>query len=268
MKLLITGAAGHIGRALRGGLADRYDLIRLADIAAQSPAGPGEKCIRADLADINAAITACEGIDCVVHLVGIPLEPAENAWEQLLPVNIVSTYNVFEGARRAGVRRIVYASSNHVVGFYRREQVAGPDALPRPDTLYGVSKVFGEALGRLYADKHGMSVACLRIGSFRQAPEDRRQLATWISPGDTVQLFQRAIEAPDFHFFTAYGVSDNEGTLWSNEGLEWFGYAPQDRSDPNAPAMRNAPKETSLSKMFHGGSYCEQGFTGDPARID
>jgi len=268
MKLLITGAAGHIGRALRDGLAGRYELMRLADIAAQSPAGPGEECIGADLTDLDAATAACQGIDCVVHLAGIPLEPAENAWEKLLPVNFVATYNIFEGARRAGVSRIVFASSNHVVGFYRRERKTGLDALPRPDTIYGVSKVFGEALGRHYADKHGMSVACLRIGSFRPEPEDRRQLATWISPRDTVQLFQRSIEAPDFHFFAAYGVSDNEGSLWSNEGLDWLGYVPQDRADPAAPAMRNAPEEPPLSGMFHGGSYCEQGFTGDPDRID
>lgn len=268
MKLLITGAAGQIGKTLRDGLAGRYGLMRLADIVEQRPAVQGEECVRCDLTDLDAATAACHGIDCVVHLAGIPLEPAENAWEQLLPANVVATYNLFEGARRAGVSRVVFASSNHVVGFYRREDIVGLDALPRPDTLYGASKVFGEALGRYYADKHGMSVACLRIGSFRPEPEDKRQLATWISPRDTVELFQRSIEAPDFHFFVAYGVSKNDGCLWSNQGLEWLGYVPKDRSDPATPTIGNAPEEDPLSKMFHGGSYCEQGFTGDPDRID
>lgn len=268
MKLLITGAAGHIGRTLRDGLAGRYVLMRLADLAGQSAAGPGEECVRVDLTDLDATVRACQGIDCVVHLAGIPLEPSENAWERLLPANVIATRNLFEGARRAGVSRVVFASSNHVVGFYRRNEVVGVDVPPRPDTLYGATKVFGEALARYYADKHGMSVACLRIGSFRPQPEDLRQLATWISPRDTVQIFQRCIEAPDFHFFVAYGVSDNDGRLWSNEGLDWLGFVPKDRSDPDAPAMRQAPQERRLSAMFHGGSYCEQDFTGDPDRID
>ncbi|MCG8547673.1 MAG: NAD(P)-dependent oxidoreductase, partial [Alphaproteobacteria bacterium] len=191
MKVLLTGAAGTIGRVLRQGLSGQYDLLRLADISPLSDAGPGEECIEMDIGDLDAAVSACRGIDCVVHLAAIPVEPEDNAWAQILPANIAGTYNVFEAARQAGAKRVVFASSNHVVGFYRRDAVADPDAAMRPDSVYGVSKVFGEALGRLYADKHGMSVACLRIGSFRERPEDRRQIATWISHRDGVQLFRR-----------------------------------------------------------------------------
>jgi uronate dehydrogenase len=139
----------------------------------------------------------------VVHLAGIPYEPLDNAWAEILPANIVNTYNVFEAARRAGVKRVVFASSNHVVGFYRRERTVGIDVPPRPDSYYGVSKVFGEALGRLYADKYAMSVACLRIGSFRQTPEDRRQLTTWLSHDDGARLLRCCIDAPPFHFLVA-----------------------------------------------------------------
>jgi uronate dehydrogenase len=268
MKLLITGAAGAIGRVLRRGLAGHYDLLRLADIAPQAPAAAGEECLAFDVGDLAATVAACQGIDCVVHLAGIPIEPEENAWAQLLPVNVVGTYNVFEAARRAGVKRVVFASSNHVVGFHRREAVADAGAQARPDTLYGVSKVFGEALGRLYADKHGISVACLRIGSFRERPEDRRQLATWISHRDAVQLFRCCIDAPAFHFLVAYGISDNAESFWSNSGLEWLGYRPQDKAEDYASDLAGSPEEDPLSRQFHGGSFCAMNFTGDPSRID
>ncbi|MBV8682238.1 MAG: NAD(P)-dependent oxidoreductase [Caulobacteraceae bacterium] len=269
MKLLITGASGSIGRVLRDGLAGQYELMRLTDLAPPPrSAARGEECVGFDITDLDAATAACAGIDCVVHLAGIPLEPKENAWEQLLPANIVGCYNMFEASRRSGVRRFIFASSNHVVGFYRREVIVDTDVLPRPDSLYGAGKVFGEALGRLYADKHGMSVACLRIGSFRPAPEDRRQLATWVSAEDTVQLIKRCIDAPSFHFFVVYGVSNNEGTFWTNRGVEWLGYEPHSCGDDYAERFASHPPEDALEGMFHGGGYCAQGFDGDPSLID
>lgn len=268
MNVLITGAAGSIGSVLRRGLAGRYDLLCLADIAPQRAAGDGERCIALDVRDARATEDAFRGMDCVVHLAGIPVEPAENAWEQILPANVVGTWNVFEAARRAGVRRVVFASSNHAIGFYRRESVIDDTVPPRPDTCYGVSKVFGEAVGRLYADKHGLSVACLRIGSFRERPEDRRQLATWLSHRDGVQLFRRCIEAPDFHFVVAYGVSDNAAGFWRNDRLAWLGYRPQDRAEDYAQELAGAPAEDPLSVRFHGGSFCAMDFSGDTGRID
>ncbi|MGE0212919.1 MAG: NAD-dependent epimerase/dehydratase family protein [Parvibaculaceae bacterium] len=268
MKLLITGAAGDIGRVLREGLAGRYELLRLADIVPQAPAAQGEECVTFDGNDLEATVDACRGMDCVVHLAGIPNEPEEDAWERLLRNNIVATRNVFEAARRTGVNRVVFASSNHVVGFLRREVMADARAEMRPDTLYGVTKVFGEAIGRLYADKYALSVACLRIGSFRARPEDRRQLATWLSHRDAVQLFRRCIEAPDYRFLIVYGVSDNATNFWSNAGLEWLGYAPKDRAEDLAASLAGAPVEDALSRQFHGGSFCAIDFTGDAGRID
>ena len=137
------------------------------------------------------------GVDCVVHLGAVP---GEDTWDKILPANVVGTWNVFEAARRQGVRRVVYASSHHAVGFYRRERDIDQTVVPRPDGIYGVSKVFGEAVGRLFADKHGLSVACLRIGAFRDKPEDRRLLHVWLSPRDAVQLVGCCIDAPDYHF--------------------------------------------------------------------
>jgi hypothetical protein len=174
-RILITGAAGEIGTVLRAGLAGSYSLLRLLDVRPCANAGKGEEAVVADVTDLDAVTAATRDIDCVVHLAGVP---REGPWNQILPKNVAGTYNLFEAARRSGVKRVIFASSNHVIGFYRVGNKVDENALVRPDSRYGVSKVFGEAVGRLYADKHGLSVACLRIGSFRDAPKNARELRT------------------------------------------------------------------------------------------
>jgi uronate dehydrogenase len=167
------------------------------------------------------------------------------------------------------VRRIVYASSHHAVGFYRRARVIDQNVVPRPDGIYGVSKVFGEAVGRLFADKHGLSVACLRIGAFRDTPTDRRLMYVWLSPRDAVHLVQCCIDAPDYHFITVYGVSDNARTKYRNADLDFLGYKPQDKSEDYAvEIMREPDTEDPISRQFHGGMYTPMGFDGDAARIE
>jgi uronate dehydrogenase len=265
-RILVTGAAGRIGRTLRDGLLKRYRLLRLVDIAPLGEAAAGEEVVRADIGDLDAMEAALEGIDCVVHLAGVP---EEDAWEKILPANIVGTYNVFEAARRRGARRIVFASTNHVVGFHRRERRLDENVMPRPDTRYGASKAFGEALGRLYADKHGMSVACLRIGSFQPKPQDERQLATWISPGDTVRLVRCCIEAPAYHFLIVYGVSNNRDRRWFDAASRLLGYAPQDDAESFAAEIRaRGEKPDPIAARFHGGPYCAMEFSGDLSKID
>ena len=177
-RVLITGAAGEIGRVLRAGLFDGQRALRLLDVKPQAAARDGEECVSADLADVAALQNAMRNVQCVVHLAGVP---REGPWETILPNNVIGTYNLFEAARIGGVKRVIFASSNHVIGYYRATQAVGTDVPPRPDSRYGVSKAYGEALARMYADKYGIEVACLRIGSFRSRPEDARQLATWIS---------------------------------------------------------------------------------------
>jgi uronate dehydrogenase len=266
--ILITGAAGQIGRVLRGGLRGSYSLIRLADIAPLGAAEPGEELCTTDIRDIADLDKAMTGIDCVVHMAGVP-EEAE--WDKVLQLNIEGCYNVFEAARRQGVRRVIFASSNHAVGFHRRERFIDDTVMPRPDTRYGVSKVFGEAVGRLYADKYGLSVACLRIGSFRPAdrPSDARQLLTWISHRDTVQLVRRCIDHPDYHFVVAYGVSNNLRSRWDNSNVKFLGYRPQDDSEIYAAKILAADtKEDDIAAQFHGGPYCPMEFAGDTSRID
>jgi len=267
-RILITGAAGQIGRALRNGLRGSYSLIRLLDIAPLGAAESGEELSTTDIGDITALEKAMTGIDCVVHLAGVP---EEAAWEKVLPLNIEGCYNVFEAARRQGVKRVVFASSNHAVGFHRRERFIDNTVTPRPDSRYGVSKVFGEALGRLYADKHGLSVACLRIGAFRaiDRPVDARQLLVWISHRDMVQLTRRCIDHPNYHFIVVYGVSNNLRSRWDNTNVKFLGYRPEDDAEVFATEiLALGEKENEIAAQFHGAHYCPMEFSGDASRID
>jgi uronate dehydrogenase len=267
-RILITGAAGQIGVALREGLRGSYPLIRLLDIAPLGKAEAGEEVITADIRDIATMEKAMAGIDCVVHLAGASVE---SPWDKVLPLNIEGCYNTFEGARRQGVKRIVFASSNHAVGFHRRERFIDNTVVPRPDTRYGVSKVFGEALGRLYADKYGLSVACLRIGTFRNPdrPAEARQLLTWISHRDMVQLVRRCIDYPHYHFVVVYGVSNNLRSRWDNSNVKFLGYRPEDDSEAFAPEiLAKGEKENEIAAQFHGGFYCPMEFAGDTTLID
>jgi uronate dehydrogenase len=267
-RILITGAGGKIGSSLRMHLRGAYDEIRLADIAPQAPAGPGELVLHTDIRDPEALRSAMQGVDCVVHLAGMPHEAP---WSDIRDLNIDGCYNVFETARAQGVRRVVFASSNHAVGFHRRENMLDGNTVPRPDTRYGASKVFGEALARLYADKHGMSVACLRIGTFRtpDRPGESRQLLSWVSHRDMAQLVRCCIDHPDFHFLVAYGVSNNRRSRWSNTHVAFLGYAPQDDSEVYAAeVLAQSPAEDPVAAPFHGGFYCPIEFDGDVQRID
>ena len=267
-RILITGAAGQIGVALRSGLRGSYDLLRLADIAPLTDAQAGEELCTFDLRDMDALEKSMQGIDCVVHLGGVSVE---DAWEKVLPANIEGCYNVFEAAHRQGVKRVVFASSNHAVGFHRRERFIDNNVQPRPDSRYGVSKVFGEAVGRLYADKHGLSVACLRIGTFRHPdrPNETRQLNSWISHRDMVQLARRCIDHPDYHFVVVYGVSNNLRSRWDNSNVKFLGYRPEDDSEVYAAEiLARGEKENEISAQFHGGFYCPMEYSGDTGRVD
>ncbi|PLZ03888.1 NAD(P)-dependent oxidoreductase [Burkholderia sp. WAC0059] len=266
-RVLITGAAGHIGRALRQGLHGRYDL-RLADIAPQAAAREREEIVTVDIRRYDEVRAAMEGIDVVVHLAGIP---DEDSWQKIRDMNIDGCYNVFEAAREAGVKRVVFASSNHAVGFHRRDRLLNDAVALRPDSRYGVSKVFGEGLGRLYADKYGLSVACLRIGSFRpdDAPTAPRHLFTWISHRDMVQLVRRCIDHSGYHFLIAYGVSGNARNRWDNANVRWLGYAPEDDAEQYAAKIAATGQlEDEREALFHGGFGCLVEFEGELSRID
>ena len=223
---------------------------------------------RADLKGFAQVREMVAGMDAIVHLGGIP---TEGDWDAILLNNIQGTYNVFEAARVEGVRRIVFASSNHATGYHRRSRRIGPDAETRPDSRYGVSKVAGEAIGRLYADKYGLEVVCLRIGSFQPRPIDARMLSTWISPADMVRLTACSLEAEPVHFEILYGVSANRRAIWDNPAAARFGYRPEDDAEKFADellAHGKAAAEPVGERMFHGGSFCAMEFAGSRERID
>jgi uronate dehydrogenase len=217
--VLITGAAGTIGQTLRQGLQGRFRAMRLFDRVPLGPANPGEELVTADIRDLAAVSAAVADVDGIVHLAGIP---HQDTFERILQTNVAGTFNVFEAARRQGCPRVVVASSLHVTGFYDATQRISPAVPVRPDSFYGVGKACGENLGRLYADKHGLAVVCVRIGTFAEQPTTPRHLSTWLSPRDAVELFYRSLVAPDVGspWSTAYRrTSVAGGTLARSIGL-------------------------------------------------
>src|SRR3954470_4925010 len=212
--VLVTGAAGRIGTVLRGGLPERGWAVRCLDVVPIVETRPGEEHVVADVADLVAMVDATEGAAAVVHLAGVV---GESTWPAISRVNIEGTYCALEAARRAGVRRVVLASSNHATGYTPRPAeglLTEADAPPRPDTYYGVAKATMEALGSLYVDRYGMDVVCLRIGSAFEEPTTTRQLSTWLSPADTVSLVDAALKAPSPGFAVVWGISANTRRWW------------------------------------------------------
>jgi uronate dehydrogenase len=252
-RVLITGAAGTIGRILRRGLHGRVGALRLLDVAPLGGPRPGEELVTADIRDLDAVTAAMNGVGATVHLAGIP---HEDSFDRILETNIVSTYNIYEAARKQGCPRVVFASSLHVTGFYDSSERISPEMPVRPDSFYGVGKACGENLGRLYADKHGLQVVCVRIGTFAERPTTLRHLSTWLSPRDAVELFWRCLVAPDIGFTVVYGTSATRRGWWDAGPVEQLGYRPMDDTEAWAAEVDNADADpTESGKGPQGGSY-------------
>ena len=262
-RLLLTGASGGVGTRLRPLLASVYGPIRLSDLVEPAgPLAPGETFVRADLADLAQVREAVRDVDAIVHLGGVSVE---GPWATILQANIVGTYNLYEAAREAGVKRVVFASSNHAVGFHPRDHTIDHDVAVRPDTRYGASKAFGEAIGALYADKHGIRVFNIRIGNVADVPIDRRRLSIWLAPADLLQLVRIGVEHPDVHCEIVYGASDNARAWWDNARAHALGYRPTGRSEDFAAQVLAVPETPDpVGDRFQGGSYCSQEFSHDP----
>jgi uronate dehydrogenase len=256
--VLVTGAAGRIGTVLRGGLPERGWSVRSLDVVPIPDARPGEEQLVADVTDLAAVGDAVAGAAAVVHLAGIS---GESTWPAISHANIEGTYCVLEAARQARVSRVVLASSNHATGYTPRPDgglLREADAPPRPDTYYGVSKVTMEALGSLYADRYGMDVVCLRIGSAFPEPTTVRMLATWLSPADQVALVDAALRAPAPGFAVVWGVSANTRNWWDLTAGRALGYEPQDDAEVYAEALIEAHGEADPADPVHrlvGGQY-------------
>jgi nucleoside-diphosphate-sugar epimerase len=229
--ILITGATGDIGSALRPRLRDDYRLRLQYRTRPVSDLAPGEEAVHGDIEDFAQVQSMVQGVDAVVHLAGE--RRVEASWEQVHAANIVGTRNVFEAARLAGVPRVVFASTNHVMGMYDRDRSwpIHPDQPVRPDSHYGASKAYGEALARYYADAFDMAMVCLRIGWFLERPFDETSMQMWISPRDMAHLVRRSMEA-QIGFGVYYGLSDNTRRVWDFENARTeIGYEPQDNSE-------------------------------------
>ncbi len=254
----MTGAAGLIGRYLRDLLPEAYPKLRLSDIADLGEARPGEELDRTDLRDRAAVDKMVQGVDGIIHLGGIP---GKHTWDDISAINIEGTRNVLEAAREHGVKRIVFASSNHAIGFYPRDQRIDHTAAPLPDSRYGVSKAAGEALCAMYAYRHAIGALVIRIGHVNLRPKEDRHLAIWQSPRDLLQLVRIGLDRPGLRHEVVYGVSDNQRSWWDNANAVRLGYRPVDRSEDyassvTAGAPQSCAADEAIVGKYQGGFYC------------
>ncbi|OQR63231.1 NAD-dependent dehydratase [Streptomyces maremycinicus] len=263
--VLLTGAAGGLGTLMRELLPAYGYELRLLDLR---PIDDAPHAIVADLADKEAVREAVRGVDAIIHLAGISLEAP---FEKILGANIAGTYHLYEAAREEGVQRVVFASSNHAVGFTPRPG-GGPspdeaDLIPidtprRPDTFYGLSKSFGEDLAQLYWDKHGLESVSVRIGSCFAEPTSVRMLSVWMSPADGARLFHAALTAENVGHTVVYGSSANTRLWWDLGTARALGYEPQDDSEPYAEKLIAEQGELDPENIAH--AYLGGHFVSDP----
>ena len=258
-RLLLTGAAGGLGKALRERLKANCSILRLSDRQDFGPAQVGEEVVLADLADADAVHAMMAGVNAVVHMGGISVE---GPFGPILQANILGVYNLYEAARKSGTGRVVFASSNPVTGFYKQSETITADHPPRPDGMYGLSKAFGEDISRFYFDRYGIETACIRIGSSFPEPRDRRMLATWLSYDDLHRLITACLSTPMLGHSIIFGMSDNPVTWWDNSRARHVGYVPQDSSEGFRDALyarTSAPDPTDPAAVYQGGAFVRMG---------
>ncbi|WP_320201959.1 NAD-dependent epimerase/dehydratase family protein [Agrobacterium sp. rho-13.3] len=261
--LLLTGAAGGVGKAVRPlltGLAEKVVLSDLVDITDLAAHESFVKCDLSNRAEVDAAVA---GVDGIIHLGGISVE---KPFELILKGNIEGVYNLYEAARHNGQPRIIFASSNHTIGYHTRDEKLDSTSQVRPDSLYGVSKCFGENLASFYFDKFGQETLSVRIGSLTPKPQTTRMLATWFSVEDFVSLCARAFEAPRLGNAVVYGASNNDESWWDNGNVSFLGWKPQDssakwRAEVLAQAGKEDPKDPAI--IYQGGVFTTYGHPAD-----
>jgi uronate dehydrogenase len=257
-RLLLTGAAGGLGKVLRASLKPFARTLRLSDIGAMEPAGDGEEVVPCNLADKAAVDALVRDCDAIVHLGGVSVE---RPFEEILEANIKGVFHLYEGARRHGVKRVVFASSNHVVGFHKQGEMLDADCAKRPDGYYGLSKAYGEDLSRFYFDRYGIETACVRIGSSFPEPKDRRMLVTWLSYADLTELVRACLFAPTLGHTIVYGASANRDKWWDNSKAEHLGWTPRDSSEPFRAKAEQVPPlaEDDPARIYQGGAFVKMG---------
>ena len=257
-RLLITGAAGGLGRMMRDRLAPLAETLRLSDIVGIDDPRPNEEVVTCDLADAGAVMRLVEGCDGIVHLGGVSVE---RSFDLILDANIVGLYNLYEAARAHAMPRIMFASSNHTVGFHPQDRRLKASDPMKPDGLYGVSKCFGEAIASMYHSKFGQETLIVRIGSCFERPANRRMLSTWFSADDFARLIERMFAVPRLGCPIVWGASDNPSSWWDNSEAAWLGWRPEDTSErfrAEVEAAAPAPDRDDPVAVWQGGAFCAE----------
>ena len=259
-KVALSGASGNMGSMLRVELQKRG--VNLRSASGRQPMKPlheGEDIMHGDLRDRSTVDRLMEGVDVLIHLAGTSVE---RPLPEMIEHNLVGLHEIYEGARRNRVRRIVFASSNHAFGMHSTKDKLSLDAAFRPDGIYGLSKVWGEAMARMYWDKHGIEGISVRIGSCLPRPTEFRHLSTWFGHEDTVQFMMRCIEAPAVGYVAAWGVSNNTRAYWTPTRCERLGYRPLQNSEDFAPEiLRQKNPLDPVAQQYQGGGFVTLDFT-------
>jgi uronate dehydrogenase len=259
-KVALSGASGAIGRVLRPKLLERGVALRSAGGSkALQPLSAAEEVMHGDLREPAVVDRLLQGVDVLIHMAGTSVE---RPLPEISENNLRGLYEVYEGARRHGVRRVAFASSNHAFGMHSVKDRLTLDAPYRADGLYGLSKVWGEAMARMYFDKHGIEGISLRIGSALERPTQFRHLSTWLGHDDMVHLIMRCIEAPAIGYMAVWGVSANTRSYWDQAGSEKLGYQPrQNAEDYAAEILRGENPLDAVAQRFQGGSFASDDYT-------
>jgi uronate dehydrogenase len=253
-KVALSGASGNIGRVLRPRLLERGVQLRSAGgTRPLTPLSPQEEVMHGDLRDPAIVDRLLHGIEVLIHMAGTSVE---RPLPEIIENNLRGLYEIYEGAHRHGVRRVVFASSNHAFGMHSVKDRLSLDAPFRPDGFYGLSKVWGEAMARMYWDKHGIEGVSLRIGTAIEKPTEFRHLSTWLGHDDLTQLIMRCIEAPDVGYMAVWGVSNNARRYWDPAGSDKLGYRPvQNAEDYAEEILRQNNPLDPIAQQFQGGGF-------------
>ncbi len=256
-RLLLTGASGGMAKNIRPLLAQYAKTLVLSSRKQITDMAANEEWHPADLSSPEALQAVVKGCDAIVHLGGYSVE---GPFQPILEANIQGLYNLYEAARLEGKPRILFASSNHVIGYYPQSARLKGDVLHRPDSLYGVSKSFGESLARFYFEKYGQETAIVRIGSCLEKPTDHRQLSTWLSHEDFFQLVKQVFTVPRLGCPIIYGASNNDRSWWDNTDVGYLGWSPKDNAERFADEVAAAhpkPCPNAAVNRFQGGNLIQ-----------
>jgi len=257
-RLVLTGAAGHIGKVIRPTLNTWCHCLRLSDMTSIQDLSDTEEYIQCGLDDSDLVNQLLKDVDAVIHLGGVS---DEAPYDLILKANIIGVFNLYESARINGVKRIIFASSNHVTGFYGQNEVINSSMPPKPDGHYGISKAYGENLARFYYDRYQIETVCIRIGSAYPQPRNLRDLSTWISFEDLEQLIFKSLSVTKAGFTVVYGVSNNDRIWWDNNPAKHIGYKPKDNAEiwANELYLKETIDLKDSENHFQGGSFVNKG---------